>query len=79
MPSNIAAELAKLDKHEISTNLTSGNGQNLMLLMLCGRTTALGEEIDREEVSLQIQNQRLASYANSYLEQLRADARIIEY
>ncbi len=78
IPKDVAIELAKLDDNEISTNLTSANGQNLMLLMLCGRTAQLGEELSREDVAQALRNQRLESYANSYLSQLRAQARIIE-
>ncbi|WP_375265318.1 peptidylprolyl isomerase [Planktotalea sp.] len=78
IPSDIAIELAKMDPGETSTTLTRANGQTLVLLMLCGRTPVLEEEVDRAELSLGLQNQRLASYSNGYLEQLRADARIIE-
>lgn len=78
IPKDVAIELAKLDDNEISTNLTSANGQNLMLLMLCGRTAQLGEELSREDVAQALRNQRLESYANSYLSQLRAQARIVE-
>jgi peptidyl-prolyl cis-trans isomerase SurA len=78
IPADIAIELAKMDPGETSTTLTRANGQTLVLLMLCGRTPELEEEVDRAELSLGLQNQRLASYSNGYLEQLRADARIVE-
>jgi peptidyl-prolyl cis-trans isomerase SurA len=41
LPDDIALELSKLDPGETSTALTRSGGQNLMLLMLCGRTVAL--------------------------------------
>ncbi|MDA5555894.1 peptidylprolyl isomerase [Shimia sp. MMG029] len=78
IPKDVAIELAKLDENEVSTNLTSADGQNLMVLMLCGRTAQLAEELSREDVAQALRNQRLESYANSYLSQLRAQARIIE-
>jgi peptidyl-prolyl cis-trans isomerase SurA len=78
IPSDIALELAKLDPGEISTTLTRSGGQTLVLLMLCGRSPELEQDIDRAELSLGLQNQRLASFSNGYLEQLRADARIVE-
>ncbi len=79
IPTDIGIELAKLDKHEVSTTLTRANGQTLVFLMLCGRTPQLGEDVARDEVGLGLRNRRLASYADGYLEQLRAEARIVEY
>ncbi|MEP5151912.1 peptidylprolyl isomerase [Planktotalea sp.] len=78
IPSDIAIELAKMDPGEISTTLTRANGQTLVLLMLCGRTPELAEDVDRAQLSLGLRNQRLTSYSDGYLEQLRADARIVE-
>lgn len=76
IPGDIALELAKLDKHEISTDLTRNNGGTRVLLMLCGRTPALVEDEARDQFVAALRNQRLSSLANGYLEQLRADARI---
>ncbi|UMA66310.1 peptidylprolyl isomerase [Roseivivax marinus] len=39
LPTDIAFELSKLDPGETSTALTRSNGQTLVLLMLCGRST----------------------------------------
>ncbi|WP_319826449.1 peptidylprolyl isomerase [Thalassovita sp.] len=78
IPQDIAIELAKLDKGEFSTLLTRNNGQTLVLLMMCGRTPTLTEDASREEITAQLRNRRLESLAAGYLEQLRADARIIE-
>ena len=77
IPRDIAIELAKLDPGEISTALTRADGQTRVVLMLCGRTPEIGEELDREEVRLRLQNQRLESLANGFLAQLKADARIV--
>lgn len=78
IPADIALELAKLDPGEVSTTLTRSGGETLVFLMLCGRTPELEQEVDRAELSLGLQNQRLASFSDGFLEQLRADARIVE-
>jgi len=76
---DVAIELAKLDDNEISTNLTTADGHNLIVLMLCSRTAEINDaELSREDVAQSLRNLRLESYANSYLSQLRAQARIIE-
>lgn len=80
IPQDVARELAKLDPGEVSTSLTRTNGQTLVFLMLCGRTPVLegGEGPSSEELTSFIRNRRLDSLANGYLEQLRAEARIVE-
>ncbi len=45
--------------------------------MMCSRTVALAEQLDREAVRQQLINQRLAAFANGYLEELKADAYIV--
>ncbi len=77
IPTDIALELSKLDPGEVSTALTRSNGETLVFLMLCGRTTKVAEEAAPEDVAVQLQNKRLGSYAQGYLEELRAEARII--
>lgn len=57
--------------------MTRANGQTLVLLMLCSRTPKLDQEIDRQELALGLRNARLESYSKGYLEQLRANARIV--
>lgn len=78
IPTDIAYELSKLDPGEVSTALTRANGQTLVFLMLCGRTNAIAEEADREQITVGLRNQRLGALADGYLAQLRADARIID-
>nr|WP_244614894.1 peptidylprolyl isomerase [Pukyongiella litopenaei] len=78
IPRDVALELAKLDNGEISTALTRSNGQTLMLVMMCNRTAALNEEATREQVANALTQQRLSAFSDSYLEQLRADALIVE-
>lgn len=79
IPTDIAFELSKLDPGEISTTLTRANGQTLLVLMLCNRTPAIeGEGPSPEQLTGFIRNSRLDSFANGLLEQLRAEARIVE-
>ncbi len=78
IPRDIAVELAKLDDGEISTTLTRSNGQTLVFLMMCGRTTPVGEEATREEVANALVDQRLTTSADSYLDQLRANAVVVD-
>jgi peptidyl-prolyl cis-trans isomerase SurA len=77
VPQDIALELAKLDPGEVSTRLTRNNGQTLVFLMMCGRTPELGEDVSRQTIRAQLVNQRLQSYADGYLSELKADATIV--
>jgi peptidyl-prolyl cis-trans isomerase SurA len=79
LPADIALELSKLDPGEVSTQLTRSNGQTLVFLMLCGRTPELGEDVDRAALAENLRNQRLESYSDGFLQELKADARIKEY
>jgi len=81
VPQDIALELAQLDAGEISTALTRRDAAGnpvLMMVMLCGRTPEVAQDAERGDVALSLRNRRLGSYAEGLLEQLRADARIIE-
>ena len=57
-------------------DLTTEAG-DLMFLMLCGRSTELPEGA-REQVRAALFNQRLESYSDGFLAELRADALIQE-
>ncbi|MBT8476500.1 MAG: peptidylprolyl isomerase [Alphaproteobacteria bacterium] len=76
IPADIARALESLDGDEVSLDVT--RGESPLLVMLCGRTTEVSEDIDRAEVRRQLVNQRLGSYASGYLAELRADAVIVE-
>jgi peptidyl-prolyl cis-trans isomerase SurA len=81
LPRDIALELAKMDRGEISANLTrpaADGSEALMVLMLCGRTAAGAEDASREEITAQLRGQRLEAYARGYLAQLLSDARIVQ-
>jgi peptidyl-prolyl cis-trans isomerase SurA len=75
---DIALELAKLDPNETSTSLTTSDGTSLVVLMLCGRTPALEEEVGRDAIASRLRQDRLTGLAENYMQQLRADARIRE-
>lgn len=77
VPQDISVELMRLDDNEVSTALTRNGGRDMVFLMLCGRTTELPEG-GREEVRQALFTQRLESYADGFLEELRADAIITE-
>ncbi|WP_411975174.1 peptidylprolyl isomerase [Sulfitobacter faviae] len=76
IPQDVAIELAKLDPGEVSTALTRANGETLVFLMLCNRTTAANADVNREAVVSSIRQRKLEGYATQLLEQARAEARI---
>lgn len=76
IPADVAMELAKLDTGETSYVLTRANGETLVFLMMCGRTPALGDGVDRETIRGQLRTQRLNTYADALLADLRAAATI---
>ncbi len=78
IPRDVSLELAKLDANEVSTTLTRNGGQTLVFLMMCSRTRDLGEETSRTDVANALTQQRLQAFADSLLQQLRADAVIVE-
>ncbi|MDG1408871.1 MAG: peptidylprolyl isomerase [Octadecabacter sp.] len=76
IPTDVAMILATLDTGETNYSLTQANGETLLFLMMCGRTPVLGEGVDRETVRNQLRSQRLATYADALLADLRAAATI---
>lgn len=76
IPQDVAIELAKLDPGETSYVLTRANGETLVFLMMCGRTPLLEEGQDRETIRNQLRSQRLGTYADALLADLRAAATI---
>ncbi len=77
IPADVALELSKLDPGETSTALTRNNGETLVFLMLCGRTAVANQDVNRDQAASSLRAQRLTAIADSFLEQLRADARIV--
>ncbi|WP_420002612.1 peptidylprolyl isomerase [Arenibacterium sp. LLYu02] len=80
IPQDIALELVKLDPNESSANVTRDDGQTLLFVMLCGRTSevAAAQEDARLAVANALVQQRLNDLAESRIEQMRSNARIVE-
>lgn len=76
VPGDVALELAKLDRNEISTALTRGGYRRM--LMLCGREPVLEPMPTRDQVREQVINQKLEGMAEGYMEELRSAAIIRE-
>ena len=76
IPQDVAMILATLDAGETNYSLTRANGETLVFLMMCGRTPVLGEGVDRETIRNQLRSQRLGTYADALLADLRAAATI---
>ena len=81
IPEAVTNELALLDPGEFSDSLIDPQTGELMLIMMCGRIplTQEGQTIPDAQLSQQISNRRLSQMASRYLEQLRAEARIVEF
>ena len=79
IPQYIADELATLDEGEAVIARHSSDDNRISLIMLCSRTAARNENTEREEVANALFQQRLDAFSTSYIDQLRANALIIEY
>ncbi|THD82963.1 peptidylprolyl isomerase [Aliigemmobacter aestuarii] len=75
VPADVGIALASLDPGE---STTFARGANRVFLMLCNRLPETEEPLSRDAVREQLVNQRLASFADGYLEDLRANALIRE-
>lgn len=75
---DLAAVLAQLDDGEVAT-MPGTAGTTRRLVMLCGRAPQLeGEGPTEQDLTGFITNRRVTGFAAGYLEQLRAEARIVE-
>lgn len=74
LPRDIAAEIEALDDNEISTRLTRGDAQ--MVLMLCSRRVLSDMDPSREAVRARLTDERFGMKADHYLQELRANAHI---
>ena len=66
----------RLDEDEISTRLSSADGTQSWLIMLCGRSPEITQDQSREEVMQELRGQRIDQLAEAYLAELRAAAQI---
>jgi len=78
IPRDIALELAKLDDGEVSTALTTSQGQSLMFIMMCGRSASINDDATRDEITVALTQQRLNTLSETFLSQLRANSVIVE-
>lgn len=77
IPRDVSIELAKLDEGEVSTALTTRDGR-LMFIMMCSRSPVETDEEAREQVAIALTQERLNSFSDNLIAQLRADAHIVE-
>jgi peptidyl-prolyl cis-trans isomerase SurA len=76
VPSDIAGTLMMLDPGESSVALTRSGWR--VFLMLCRRGVSETEQPTRDEVRIQLVNQRLGAMSEIYLEELRTEATILD-
>ena len=77
IPADLALVLAQLDNGEIGTITRSGGGV-LGVVMMCGRSPFIeGEGPTDQDLTGFITSQRLDNFADGYLEELKAEARIV--
>lgn len=77
IPQSDAIELARLDRNEISANTTEGG--NLVVLMLCARQLSFDEPPTDDQVRNLVFEQRISAMADVKLQELVADADIVDY
>ena len=74
IPADVRAQLAGLDRYEVSTALTRGG--NLVFLMLCDRGASGQLAIEDTATSARLNNERLAGLAAIWLAELKSQAYI---
>ncbi len=72
LPAAVAAQIARLDPGEISTDLVRGDTRVLLMLCERGASDALG--IARNAVATRLRGEQLTANAAAWLAELRADA-----
>lgn len=76
VPEDIALAIRTLDNHEMTTAVTRNNGTVLLAVMLCDRVSA-EPDVGFAGIRSQLLGQQLERLAANYIEELRAEARII--
>lgn len=74
IPPDISAQLAQLDRNEVSTALTRGNA--LVFLMLCERGVSGDLAIAETAITARLRNEELTGRAGIWLAELRSEAHI---
>ena len=70
--------MARLDSGETTVKAQANKDGSVTLIMVCGRTAETLEDLSRQDVMHGLQTQRLGSYAEQYIQQLRNSAYITE-
>ena len=78
IPTSLALALARLDSGETTVKAQANKDGSVTLIMVCGRTAETLEDLSRQDVMRGLQTQRLGSYAEQYMQQLRNSAYITE-
>ena len=78
IPRDIALELAHMDNGEVSTSLTRNNGQTLVFLMMCKRTSQENAALTYNQVADRLTQQRVNDFADAFIAKQRAEALIVE-
>jgi peptidyl-prolyl cis-trans isomerase SurA len=76
IPTTLALALERLDSGETTVKAQANKDGSVTLIMVCGRTAETLEDVLRQDVMLGLQTQRLGSYAEQYMQQLRNSAYI---
>ena len=74
IPSNIAAVLESLDRHEAATYTSSAN--TLSVVMVCDRLRELPDDA-RDNIRNSLFNSRISAFGQGYLQELQGDAVIV--
>ncbi len=77
IPQDVALELARLDRDEISITLAGPGSQGVRVIMLCSRTPVPAVDVSREDVANSIRGERLQGHADALVQDLRAAAVIV--
>lgn len=75
LPATYASELARLDPGEISSNATTASGA-MAIVMLCARGNELPRSVTEDQIAKSVQNNRIGTMAQAFLDRQRANARI---
>ncbi|MGY6549697.1 MAG: peptidylprolyl isomerase [Roseinatronobacter sp.] len=77
IPQSHAVELARLDRNQISANTIEGN--NLVVFMLCSRELQFDDAPSVDQVRNLVLDRRISDLANVRLQELIADADIVDF
>ncbi|OSP55421.1 peptidylprolyl isomerase [Pseudoruegeria sp. SK021] len=74
LPQSVVGVLDQLDPSEFGVLAPQGSSDTGSIIMLCARSAPANEDLSREDVARRLTAQRLNSYAEGFLSELRSDA-----